>query len=56
MLGLIPLQVATRTQKASDTGIITTWNLGILSTERHQRRRVLDSAPCTHNVPDVPSP
>ena len=31
-------------------------NLGIPSTERHQRRWVLDSAPCTHNVPNVPTP
>ena len=39
------------------TGFITAWNLGILSTERHQQRRVLDSAPCTHNAPpDVPTP
>ena len=53
-------KVATSTQKASDTGFITVpyylWNLGIPSPQRHQQRRVLDSAPCAHNVPDVPTP
>ena len=54
----VTAQVATKTQKGSDTGFITVpyclWNLGIPSPER--QRRVLDSAPCTHNVPDVPTP
>ena len=31
-------------------------NLGIPSPEHHQQRKVLDSAPFTHNVPDVPMP
>ena len=32
------------------------WNLGIPSPERHEQRRLLDPASCTHNVPDAPTP
>ena len=59
-LANITVNVATNVEKTSDTGFITVayclWNLGIPSPERHQQRRVLNSASCTHNIPDVSTP
>ena len=56
----VAVKIATNTQKASDTGFITASycfkNFGITSPERYRERQILDFAPCSHNVPDAPTP
>ena len=61
ILGSITSKVAAKTQKASDSGFVTGHSFKVivfgmwesLHPSAYQQRQVLESAPCTHNVPEL---